>query len=642
MAPPKKPFQDKLPDGGDGGGVDEVAIDDEVQQAFLEYAMSVIVSRALPDARDGLKPVHRRILFAALEAGLRPDRPFRKCAALVGDVMKKYHPHGDQAIYDALARLAQDFSIRYPLIEGQGNFGSIDGDQPAAQRYCVSGDTRVRTVDGSPRIDEIVDLAPDSEIDIDLKITGKNGDPVRATKLFHSGDHPTLRIRTREGYVLEGTNNHPVLCLDSVAGVPMLQWRLMEEIEPGTRVALARHGFDEEPPVSDEERRLGILAGAWVSEGFASQTRAGFNNIDKDFFDLVLDAYDRLVGGRRYVYSRTIASGSLLHELDVQEMSAFRASPLGSMMGGRSDVKYVPSLIWEGSPGLKRAFLQALFEGDGCSWVGARSSVGICYSTRSFQLAQDVQELLLEFGVVSRQSVSERGEIKVIVTNRRDARLFHSRIGFLGAKQERLAKHLDQVPSRSRALAHDHVPFLSNYVRAEHFSDRRNRAWLIKHNIDRIERWERDGEEILSHIESDEVKRVIAPLTTGEYYFAKVAIVEDAGVQPVYSLKVETDDHAFISNGFVSHNTEARLSKLAMELLRDIDEETVDFAPNYDGYEQEPVVLPARFPNLLVNGSSGIAVGMATNIPPHTLTEVIDGIIAVFENDELMGDKQKM
>ena len=131
-----EPFQDKLPDD-EGGGVEtsDVTIEEEIQYSFLEYAMSVIVSRALPDVRDGLKPVHRRILFAGLEAGLRPDRQHRKCAALVGDVMKKYHPHGDQAIYDALARLAQDFSTRNLLIDGQGNFGSIDGDAPAAMRY---------------------------------------------------------------------------------------------------------------------------------------------------------------------------------------------------------------------------------------------------------------------------------------------------------------------------------------------------------------------------------------------------------------------------------------------------------------------------------------------------------------------------
>ena len=124
------------PDGfPESSMVDQINLEDEVQSSFLEYAMSVIVSRALPDVRDGLKPVHRRILYAGLEAGLRPDRQHRKCAALVGDVMKKYHPHGDQAIYDALARLAQDFSTRYPLIDGQGNFGSVDGDPPGAMRY---------------------------------------------------------------------------------------------------------------------------------------------------------------------------------------------------------------------------------------------------------------------------------------------------------------------------------------------------------------------------------------------------------------------------------------------------------------------------------------------------------------------------
>ncbi|HYP22264.1 MAG TPA: DNA gyrase subunit A [Actinomycetota bacterium] len=128
------PDQPRFP-GPEDPSISDITIEEEVQYSFLEYAMSVIVSRALPDVRDGLKPVHRRILYAALEAGLRPDRPFRKCAALVGDVMKKYHPHGDQSIYDALARLAQDFSTRNLLIDGQGNFGSIDGDAPAAMRY---------------------------------------------------------------------------------------------------------------------------------------------------------------------------------------------------------------------------------------------------------------------------------------------------------------------------------------------------------------------------------------------------------------------------------------------------------------------------------------------------------------------------
>jgi len=106
-----------------------------MRKSFLEYSMSVIVSRALPDVRDGLKPVHRRILYGMSELGVTPDKPHKKSARIVGDVMGKYHPHGDSAIYDAMVRMAQDFSYRYPLIDGHGNFGSVDGDGAAAMRY---------------------------------------------------------------------------------------------------------------------------------------------------------------------------------------------------------------------------------------------------------------------------------------------------------------------------------------------------------------------------------------------------------------------------------------------------------------------------------------------------------------------------
>ncbi|MBV5259955.1 DNA topoisomerase 4 subunit A [Synechococcus moorigangaii CMS01] len=117
------------------GHIIPTALHVEMEQSYLEYAMSVIVGRALPDVRDGLKPVHRRILYAMYELGLSPDRPYRKCARVVGDVLGKYHPHGDQSVYDALVRLVQDFSTRYPLLAGHGNFGSIDNDPPAAMRY---------------------------------------------------------------------------------------------------------------------------------------------------------------------------------------------------------------------------------------------------------------------------------------------------------------------------------------------------------------------------------------------------------------------------------------------------------------------------------------------------------------------------
>src|SRR5947209_1068385 len=136
-----------------GGNVEPRALEDEMRSAYLDYAMSVIIGRALPDVRDGLKPVHRRVLFGMSELGLGPTRSYAKCARIVGEVMGNYHPHGDSAIYDALVRLAQDFSMRYPLVDGQGNFGSVDDDPAAAMRYCVVADTRVATADGTVRID---------------------------------------------------------------------------------------------------------------------------------------------------------------------------------------------------------------------------------------------------------------------------------------------------------------------------------------------------------------------------------------------------------------------------------------------------------------------------------------------------------
>src|SRR5690242_17247565 len=120
-----------------------VNIEDEMRKSYLDYAMSVIIGRALPDVRDGLKPVHRRVLYGMWEAGNRAGRAYKKSARIVGDVMGKYHPHGDSAIYDTVVRLAQDFSMRYPLVDGQGNFGSIDGDNPAAMRYTEVRLTRL-------------------------------------------------------------------------------------------------------------------------------------------------------------------------------------------------------------------------------------------------------------------------------------------------------------------------------------------------------------------------------------------------------------------------------------------------------------------------------------------------------------------
>src|SRR5512140_2301446 len=137
-----------------------VNVEDEMRQSFMDYAMSVIISRALPDARDGLKPVHRRVLYAMYDLGNTWNRAYKKSARVVGDVIGKYHPHGDTAVYDALVRMAQDFSLRYLLVDGQGNFGSIDGDPPAAMRYTEVRMTRIASELLEDIDKETVDFAP--------------------------------------------------------------------------------------------------------------------------------------------------------------------------------------------------------------------------------------------------------------------------------------------------------------------------------------------------------------------------------------------------------------------------------------------------------------------------------------------------
>jgi DNA gyrase subunit A len=391
--PPPPPTSDRI---------EPVDIQLEMQRSFLDYAMSVIVARALPDVRDGLKPVHRRVLYAMYDSGYRPDRGHVKCSRVVGDVMGNYHPHGDTSIYDTLVRLSQPWSMRAPLIDGQGNFGSPGNDPAAAMRYCVTGDTLIATPHGDVPIAELEPgVEPNSTTDVDFKVTGRDGVPVRVTAFHHSGEHEVLTVSAGDRSVTV-TGNHPLLVIGRVFDVPTLMWKLAAELAVGDVLVARENGSHRQ------------------------------------------------------------------------------------------------------------------------SWAAALPV-------------------------------------------------------------------LPDITALYRADAARHLPD--------------------------------DG--------GDPRQFSLAPVTA----------VRAAGVRPVYSLRVDSTDHAFITNGFVSHNTEARLSPLAMEMLRDIDEETVDFKPNYDGRSSEPVVLPSRIPNLLVNGGGGIAVGMATNLPPHNLREVAAGVTWSLDHPDATPDE---
>src|SRR5215469_12028095 len=174
----------------------QIAIEDEMRSSYLAYAMSVIVSRALPDVRDGLKPVHRRILYSMYENRYFPDRPYNKSARVTGDTMGKYHPHGNLAIYDALVRMAQPFSMRLPLIDGQGNFGSVDGDPPAAERY-----TEVRLARAAiPLLDDL----DKNTVDFQPNYDGREREPVVLPAKF-----PNLLVNVAGGIAVGMATNIP-------------------------------------------------------------------------------------------------------------------------------------------------------------------------------------------------------------------------------------------------------------------------------------------------------------------------------------------------------------------------------------------------------------------------------------------------
>lgn len=202
------------------GTVRQVDIDSEMRQAYLDYAMSVIVSRALPDARDGLKPVHRRILFAMYDMGLRANSPYRKSARIVGEVLGKYHPHGDAAVYDAMVRMAQEFSMRYPLVDGQGNFGSVDGDAAAAMRY-----TEARMHQAG--VDTMLDLEKDT-IDFTDNFDGSLLEPVVLPASI-----PNLLVNGSSGIAVGMSTSIPPHNLDEVCqalSYMLDNWTKLEDV----------------------------------------------------------------------------------------------------------------------------------------------------------------------------------------------------------------------------------------------------------------------------------------------------------------------------------------------------------------------------------------------------------------------------
>jgi DNA gyrase subunit A len=440
------------------GIVRPVGIVEEMTGAYLDYSMSVIVSRALPDVRDGLKPVHRRVLYAMDQMGLQSNRSFRKCAGIVGEVLKEYHPHGDAAVYDTLVRLTQWWNMRYPLALGQGNFG------------CFTGDTKISLLDGTQKtFAELAELPADEtfyvySVDSNGKVVVGEGRHARVTRT----DAQLAEVTLDNGERLRCTPDHRFMLRDGT-------YKQAQDLTPADSLM---------PGYFDTAQREGVRASN---------------------------------------YRRLLANPDMMHELAQKSAVALREN-----------------------------------------WASADYRRQVMRKRISGYVSRLLQEVLAN--ELTPDVYDSHRDAKWMPTSRKAAAYFDSWDKLLDA--------------------------------GAHYNHR----------------------------------------------VVSVRFLEER--EDVYDITVDTHHNFLLAGGVFVHNsldddpaaamryTEAKMSAIAAELLADIDRDTVDFKPNYDGHSSEPTVLPARLPNLLINGAAGIAVGMATNIPPHNLREVCDGITHLIDHPD--------
>ena len=465
-------------------------IESEMKRAFIDYSMSVIMSRALPDVRDGLKPVHRRILYAMNDMGLTFERPYKKSARLVGEVLGKYHPHGDQAVYDSMVRMAQDFSLRYPLVSGQGNFGSIDGDSAAAMRYCVTGDSLLLTNEG---IKEIQDISEKEEEDINITITNYQNNPKKAVKFFNSGKHDTIYLRTEQGYEIEGSKNHPLITwIYDGNGEPHIKWKMLEEITQEDYVVLNRSAsffntkeldlgkyyptcskkakeFELPQAMNDD---LAFLLGALVSEGCYHNKQILFNNSDKEFYLKVKTIIEKQFPGislyeRKLSQSNCVELSIYYHQI-VEFLKNIGLSPESS------EKKEIPFSILQAKREYIVSFLCGLFEGDGSVSIikdkrHGGKSCELAYHSKSKKLISQLKILLLNFGIITTDPYMDKRHTcyKLMITGVSNIKKFNERINFSSTRKRDTLANIKTI-NDTRMSKTDFIPFIAKYLRKKY------------------------------------------------------------------------------------------------------------------------------------------------------------------------------
>ena len=583
---------------------------EEMQESYINYAMSVIVSRALPDVRDGLKPVHRRILYTMLEEGLRHNAKFRKSATIVGSCLGRYHPHGDQSVYDALVRMAQDFSLRYPLVQGQGNFG------------CFTKDTKVRLTDGrNLNFEELIKEQKEGKRHWTFTFNSE-------TKKIEITEIKNPRLTRKNEKIIEITldNGEKIKCtLDHRFMLRDGSYRQAKDLKTGDSLMPVYtnlyNGEDKNlkgyeiiyQPIKETWEFIHRLADGYNLRNGIYKRNAGRIRHRKDFNKLNNnpDNILRIQWQDHWKYHKEIASDRHKNDLDYVK----------NIAEGRRK-------FWSDEKN-RKIYSERLSKRNSENWKD-----------------KDYREKKTRFlSEINKQYIKNHPEVIEIFSKRASATL----------------KRLWRIPEYRR-LFHEKI-IASNKKRTTNLTGKKKFlkicGYLAANNfpLDK-EKFERARKEIFGtksftswdlgiqkYYGNNQILLLSEINQKNNHKVVSIKILRKR--EDVYDLTTEPWHNFLLDAGVFVHNSidgdppsamrysEAKLSKIGEEMLRDIEKNTVDFIDNYDGTRKEPVVLPSPVPQLLLNGSLGIAVGMATNIPPHNLSEVCDALIYLIDNPKV-------
>ncbi len=579
-------------------------IEQEMQDSYIDYAMSVIVGRALPDVRDGLKPAHRRALFAMHELGNTYNKPHKKSARIVGEVLGKYHPHGDAAAYDTIVRMAQDFSLRYPLVDGQGNWG------------CFTAGTKIKLTDG--RELSFTDLIKEhDEGKQNFTFTVDENNRIKIGKI----ESPRLTRKNAEIMKVVLDNGAEIRCT--------LNHKFM-----------LKEGIYQEAKDLKEGDSL-MPSYFRLSTGEDDANAIGYSmifqpNEDKwDFVHVIADKWNI----ENEVYP--LSAGRIRHHSNFNKLDN---NPRNIM---RMDWKEHWKLHYELTSNKHKTdpeYRRKLTEGRKRFWSVESNRIKNSERLSKRNLEnwknKDYREKMRQFlSETNKKYLKEHPELIETFRKRASATM----------------KRMWQIPSYKK-LFNEKIT-AANKKRITNQTGKKKFIRICSYLKDKGLNLTKENYESARKAVFGGKSFTTWDKAIGKYYSNNIDILlceingnhKVAGIEflnefaDVYDLTVNNTHNFALAAGVFVHNsvdgdnaasmryTEARMSKIADEMLADIEKETVDFVPNFDATLQEPLVLPSRLPNLLVNGSTGIAVGMATNIPPHNLKEIADAALLLIE-----------